>query len=77
MNWFTFCTLLTMKTVIAIILWFILFAISWPLAVFLFFFLMFFWLILLPFRIAGFTLKVLFQLVAGILLFPFRLVRAL
>ncbi|MEQ8583379.1 MAG: hypothetical protein RIC30_20080 [Marinoscillum sp.] len=66
-----------MKTVIAIILWFILFSISWPLAIFLFFFLGFFWLILLPFRIVGFTLEVVFRVIGAILTFPLRVVRAI
>ena len=66
-----------MKTVIAIILWFILLSISWPLAIFLFFFLGFFWLILLPFRIVGFTLEVVFRVIGAILTFPLRVVRAI
>lgn len=66
-----------MKTVIALILWFILFSLSWPLAVFLFFFLGFFWLILLPFRIVGFTLEVVFRTVGAILTFPLRVVRGI
>jgi hypothetical protein len=33
------------------------------------------WLILLPFRIIGFTLEVVFKLISSILLFPFRIVR--
>ncbi|MFH6984349.1 hypothetical protein [Marinoscillum sp. 108] len=64
-----------MKTVIALILWFILFSLSWPLAVFLFFFLGFFWLILLPFRIVGFTLEVVFRTVGAILTLPFRVLK--
>jgi len=35
------------------------------------------WLILLPFRIVGFTLEVVFKLIGAILLFPFRLVKAI
>jgi hypothetical protein len=34
------------------------------------------WLILLPFRIVGFTLEVVFKLISAILLFPFRIVGA-
>lgn len=64
-----------MKSIIAIILWCILFTLSAPLAIALFFILAFFWLILLPFRIVGFTLKVIFQMVYSVLSFPFRLVR--
>jgi hypothetical protein len=35
------------------------------------------WLILLPFRIVGLTLEVLFKLIGAILMFPFRVVKAL
>jgi hypothetical protein len=35
------------------------------------------WLLLLPFRIVGFTLELVFKIIGGILLFPFRLVKAL
>lgn len=66
-----------MKTLIAIILWFILLVMCWPIALVLLFLLPLFWLILLPFRILGFTLDLVFKLVSGILLFPFRAVKAL
>lgn len=62
-----------MRFIIAVILWCILFSISWPLALGLFFILAFAWLILLPFRIVGFTLEVVFRIVRGILLFPFMI----
>ena len=64
-----------LKTLIAILLWFILFAICWPLALLLIFLLPLVWLILLPFRIVGFTLGVVFQLISSIVMLPFRLVR--
>jgi len=62
-----------MKTLIAIILWFILLAICWPLAVLMFFAFPLIWLILLPFKIVGLTLEVLFSVIKAVLLFPFRL----
>jgi len=66
-----------MKTFIALILLCILFVMCWPLAIVMFFLFIFFWIILLPFKILGFTLEVIFKIVGGILLFPFRLARAI
>lgn len=66
-----------MKTLIAVILWCILFVLCWPIALVLIFILPIVWLILLPFRIIGFTLEVVFKLIGAILLFPFKLVKAL
>jgi len=66
-----------MRTLIAILLWCILFVLCWPLALVLIFLLPIIWLILLPFRIVGFTLEVLFKFIGAILLFPFRLVKAI
>ncbi len=66
-----------MKTLIALILWCILFVLCWPLALVLIVLFPLVWLILLPFRIVGFTLEVIFKLISGILLFPFRVVKAL
>ena len=53
------------------------FVICWPLALFLLIAFPFIWLLLLPFKIVGFTLEVLFKLIGAILLFPFKLVKAL
>jgi hypothetical protein len=66
-----------MRTLLAIILWCILFVMCWPLALVLIFLLPLIWLILLPFRIIGFTLEVVFKLISAILLFPFRIVKAI
>lgn len=66
-----------MKTIIAIILWFILLVMCWPLALILIFILPIVWLLLLPFRLIGFTLEVVFKFIGAILLFPFRIVKAL
>lgn len=66
-----------MKTLIAILLWFILLALCWPLALLLIFLFPILWLLLLPFRIIGLTIEVLFKFVGAVLLFPFKVVKAL
>lgn len=66
-----------MKTLIALILWCMLLVMCWPLALLLIVLLPLVWLILLPFTIIGLTLGVVFKLISAILLFPFRVVRAL
>lgn len=68
---------LQMKTLIALILWCILFVLCWPLALAMIFVLPIIWLILLPFRIIGFTLEIVFKLIGAILLFPFKVIKAL
>jgi hypothetical protein len=66
-----------MRTFIGLALWFILLVICWPLALIMIFLFPLVWLLLLPFRIVGFTLDVVFSLIKGILLFPFKLVKAI
>jgi hypothetical protein len=66
-----------MRTFIGLALWFILLVICWPLALIMIFLFPLVWLLLLPFRIVGFTLEVVFSLIKGILLFPFKLVKAI
>jgi hypothetical protein len=66
-----------MRTFIALVLWFMLLVLCWPLALLILFLFPLVWLILLPFRIVGFTLEAVFKLIGAILLFPFRLVKAL
>lgn len=66
-----------MRTFIALALWFILFIICWPLALIMIFIFPLVWLILLPFRIVGFTVEVVFSLIKGILLFPFKLMKSI
>jgi hypothetical protein len=66
-----------MKTLIAILLWCILFVMCWPLAIVIFFLFIFAWLILIPFKILGFTIEVILKIVGAILLFPFRVIKAL
>lgn len=62
-----------MKTFIATLLFCILLVICWPVAVVLIFLFPLVWLILLPFRVIGLSLSLIFQLIGAILLFPFRL----
>lgn len=62
-----------MKLVIAILLFFILFSLCWPLAIGTFLILFLVWLILLPFQILGFTIALIFKIIIGIFLLPFKL----
>jgi hypothetical protein len=66
-----------MRTFLAVVLWCLLFVACWPIAILLLIFFPIIWLILLPFRIVGLTLEVLFKLIGAILMFPFRVVKAL
>ena len=66
-----------MRRVLSMALWFILLVLCWPLALIMLFLFPIVWLILLPFRIIGFTFDVVFNLIKGILLFPFKLVKAI
>jgi len=66
-----------MKIFMALALWFILFVICWPIALVMLFLFPLVWLLLLPFRIVGFTLEVVFSLIKAVLLFPFKLVKAI
>ena len=66
-----------MKTIIALLLFCILFVMCWPLALVLFFLFLFAWLILIPFKILGFTIELIFKIVGGIILFPFRVLKAI
>ncbi len=66
-----------MKTLIVVLLWFILFALCWPLALLLIFLMPLIWLVLLPFRIIGFTLDVVFKFIGAVLMFPFRILKAI
>jgi hypothetical protein len=66
-----------MRTFLALVLWCLLFIICWPLALVMLFLFPIVWLLLLPFRIVGFTLEVVFSVIKAVLLFPFKLVKAL
>ena len=67
---------LFMKTLLAILLWCILFVLCWPLALAMIFLLPLLWLILLPFKIVGLTLDIIFKLISAVILFPFRIIGA-
>ena len=62
-----------MRTLIGILLWFILLAICWPLALLMIFIFPLLWILLLPFKILGFTLGLVFKIIEGIILFPFKI----
>ncbi len=66
-----------MRTFLALVLWCLLFIICWPVALIMLFLFPLVWLLLLPFRIVGFTLEVVFNIIKGVLLLPFKLVKAL
>lgn len=63
-----------MKTVLALLLWCLLFVACWPLALAMIFLLPVIWLLLLPFKIVGFTIELVFKIISGIVLFPFKVV---
>lgn len=61
-----------MNVFLSLVLWCILLVICWPVALLMLFLFPLVWLILLPFRIVGFTLDLVFKLAGAILMFPFR-----
>lgn len=63
----------TMRSLIAILLWCLLLVMCWPIALALVFLLPLIWLILLPFRIVGFTIEIVFKFIGAVLMFPFRI----
>jgi hypothetical protein len=65
-----------MKTFIAFLLWCILLVLCWPLALVMIVIFPLLWLILLPFKLLGLSLDILFSLVKAMLLFPFKAVGA-
>jgi hypothetical protein len=66
-----------MRIFLSLLLWCLLFVLCWPVALLMLIVFPIIWLLLLPFRIVGFTLEVLFKMIGAVLLFPFRLVKAL
>lgn len=62
-----------MKLFISLIVWCVLLVLCWPLAVLVVFLFPIVWLLLLPFRIVGLTIDLVFRLAGAILLFPFRI----
>lgn len=63
-----------MKTFLAVVLWFLLLVVCWPLALLLIILFPLVWIILLPFRIVGLTIELVVKLVGAVLLFPFRVI---
>jgi hypothetical protein len=74
---FFFASQGTMRTFIALALWCLLFVVCWPIAFIMLFLFPIVWLLLLPFRILGFTIDAVFRLIREIFMLPFRLVKAL
>ena len=57
------------------LLWFILFVMCWPLAILALVLYPIVWLLSLPFRLLGFTLKAVFELLVAVITLPARLLR--
>ncbi len=62
-----------MKTIIVLLLWAILLALCWPLALFLLFVWPILWLLSIPFRVLATVMEALLAFVAAILFLPARL----
>lgn len=65
-----------MRTVFAVLMWFLLLAICWPLALAFIFLFPIIWILLLPFRIVGFTVGAIFRLVEALITLPFRMMKS-
>ncbi len=65
-------TIIEMRALAVLILWCILLVMCWPLAVVVFIAFLLISLILIPFKIAFFSIGVLFKILGAILLFPFK-----
>jgi hypothetical protein len=64
------------KLFLSLLLWLLLFAVAWPLAIAVLVLFPLVWLIALPFRVAGVVLSATFALVKAILFLPARLLGA-
>jgi len=64
-----------MKTLLVLLCWCILFALSWPLALFILVLAPIVWLLSIPFRILGVVFEGMIALVRAIFMFPARLLR--
>ena len=62
-----------MKALLLFVLWCILFAVSWPLALLALILFPFIWLLSLPLRLVGITVGALFALLKAVLFLPSRL----
>jgi len=72
LSWLIFCQPPDMRVFIGLILWFMLLAFCWPLALIMLVMFPLVWLVLLPFRIVGLTLEVVIKFIGAVLMFPFR-----
>jgi hypothetical protein len=63
--------------VLTLVLWCLLFVISWPLALLALILYPFVWLILLPFRILGIAVHGVLELVRAIIFLPAKAIRAI
>jgi hypothetical protein len=64
-----------MKTLLVLLCWCILFALSWPLALFVLVLAPIVWLLSIPFRILGVVFEGMIAFVRAIFMFPARLLR--
>ena len=62
-----------MQFVLIVLVWCLLFAIAWPLAILLVFLLPLLWLLSIPFRIFGIALSAVFAFLKALLFLPARL----
>ncbi len=58
-----------------LLLWLRLFVISWPLALLVLVLYPLIWLIMLPFRLAGIRVKIVFELMHAVITLPFKLIK--
>lgn len=75
-DWQSFCVACAkrdMKLLLSVILWCALLALCWPIALLVLFLFPIAWLILLPFKVVGLTIDLVFKLTGAILMFPFRM----
>ena len=66
-------TKITMKSLLVVIAWCILFVLCWPLAILAVVLFPFLWLISLPFRLVGMAIGALFAFIHALLFLPARL----
>ena len=64
-----------MKVFLAFLIWCVLFALSWPLAIIALVIFPFVWIVLLPFRLAFIAVEAVLRLIKAILFLPARLLR--
>lgn len=62
---------------ITFILWLLLLVIAWPVAILALFLYPIVWLLMLPFRLVGVSVKAVFALLVGLIMLPARLIKRL